>query len=138
LAAGCGSDGPTRYSGPPPLLWEIKRQIEDYVCDATTCRVTIAQQIDFESGHDEDLTLLSVTVIVTEKRSGRVVDAVPAQLSREDVRRLAGSDVVPARKHLVMPLTITFGAIPPIPTETQHNVRITTVSTANPNISWPR
>ena len=138
VASGCGSDDITAPSIPAPLLWEIKRLAEDYACDATTCRVALAQQVDFASSHDRDLTLLNVTIIVTEKRTGRVVDAVPAELNREDVRRLAGSDVVPAYKHLVMPLTITFGALPPIPSETQHNVRITTVSIPNSAISWPR
>jgi hypothetical protein len=138
VASGCGSEDISAPSGPAPLQWEIKRLVEDYACDATTCRVTIAQQVDFASSHDRDMTLLNVTPIVTDKRTGRTVETVPAQLVGDDIRRLAGSNVVPAHKHLVVPLTITFGALPPIPSETQHNVRITIVSTPHPEIPWPR
>jgi hypothetical protein len=139
VASGCGSsDDITSYSGPSPLEWVITRQAEDYACDASACRVTLAQKVDFASGFDGDLTLLSVNVIVTERRTGRVVEAVPAELNRDDVRQLAGSDVVPAGKHLIMPLSIKFTAPPPIPSQTQHDVRITVVATAHPELPTPR
>jgi hypothetical protein len=137
LASGCGSsDDITRFSGPPPLEWVITRHAEEYACDASACRVTLAQQVDFASGFDGDLTLLKVTIIVTERRTARVVDAAPAELNRDDVRLLAGSDVVQAGRHLIMPLSITFAALPPIPSETQYDVRISVVTTAHPELAW--
>jgi hypothetical protein len=120
LGTGCGS-GAGRFVAPPgtTLGYSVQGQSESTVCPSpvtreSNCTVTLTARVELGELEGRELRLRSLRTVVRDARTGQDLGATPGELTAEDIRRVAGSNVVAAHGHLTIPLTLQFqvGAAP--------------------------
>ena len=112
LAVGCDEANPLRPRG-TSLSFAVEGQAESKVCDSpatpqATCTVTITARVELGELEGKAWQIASVKGTVRDGRSGQDLQAVPGTLTSEDVRRVAGNNVLPANGRLTIPLELRF------------------------------
>ncbi len=71
-----------------------------------TCTITSKLRLTVEEDAGQDVHLALISTVVTDNRSMQDVHATPAQLSSDDIVRLAGSAMVAGHGQLSVPLVL--------------------------------
>jgi hypothetical protein len=114
LAAACGAGqhGPVVPAG-TNLGFSVEGQTESSVCQSpatpeSTCTVTMTARVELAELEGREWHLASLLSVVRDGRGDQDLRASPGKLTAEDIRRLAGTNILTAHGHLSIPLTLQF------------------------------
>ncbi len=114
LAAACGAGqhGPVVPAG-SSFAFSVDGQAESSVCQSpatpdSTCTVTMTARVELGELEGREWQLASLLSVVRDGRSGQDLHASPSNLTSDDIRRLAGTNLLSPNGHLSIPLTLQF------------------------------
>jgi len=90
------------------VKWQESRTCELSATPQTPCTVTLTARVELVELEGRSWQISSVQGTVRDSRSGQDLKAVPATLTADEVRQLAGSDVLAANSGLTIPLELRF------------------------------
>jgi hypothetical protein len=109
--ARCGAESPASLSASVLVVRT------DGVCAPqgarTVCRTTKVLTVSLQESTGRDVALQSLSGVLFDTRGMQDMHAEPAELSAEDIRVAAGSNVVRGRGELDVPYTLAFEVVQP-------------------------
>ena len=133
---GCGStQQPPTVTAGSTVSYTVADQAEQRACESpvtprATCKVTLTARVVLGELEGRKWQLVSVQGVVRDGRSGQDLHAVPGALTSDDIRRVAGSDVLPAHGRLTIPLELQFlVGQAPFYVDGPHELHVTLVAT---------
>ena len=114
LGVDCGTTHESPVVAPGTNVgFAVRDQAESRVCESpatpeASCTVTMTAHVDVAELEGREWQLLSIQGVVRDGRSGQDLHAIPGVLTSEDIRRIAGSSVLPAHGRLTIPLELQF------------------------------
>jgi hypothetical protein len=135
-SVGCGGNAPSRPSG-TNLDFVVGDQAESKTCDSpvtreATCTVTMTARVELGEVEGRAWNIASVEGVVRDGRSGQDLGAVPGVLTSDEIRRIAGSNVLAAHGRLTIPIELRFViGQPPFYVDGPHELHVIVIATAS-------
>jgi len=110
----CGGAGRS-FTAPAgtTVQYAVTNQVETRTCESpvtpqATCRITLSARVLLGELEGRPWRIDSVRSVVRDQTSGQDLRALPATLTAEDVRLVAGTNVLPAHGSLTIPVQVQF------------------------------
>lgn len=114
LSSVLGCSGTQHPTAPGSTFdYTVSDQTETRVCESrvtpqASCTVTLDARAVLGELEGREWQIPSLATVVRDGRSGQDLHASPGTLTGEDIRRIAGSNVLPARGSLSIPIHVQF------------------------------
>jgi hypothetical protein len=112
LASGCGNTQPASLHASVVII-ETDGSCVSGTAPGTSCSVTRTLNVILHEDGGRDVQLESVSAVLWDTRGMQDMHATPSMLSSVDIRRAAGSNVVPGHGQLAIPYALGFTVVQP-------------------------